>query len=119
MPTSSTCEHGHHRLPCPWPGCHRGIPGEQLVICGPRGLRYLIRGFDKNAAGDLVVSWVERPKVEITLARIVRKAEEKALIRHLLEQKVRLLVRRERTASGYAPASKAGGVKQKARAGRQ
>ena len=52
------CETHGTDAPCPWPGCAVGIEGEQLVVAGPRAVRYFER--DRTLSimqGRLVATW--------------------------------------------------------------
>lgn len=85
MCPDARCDHGFTHA-CPHPGCERGVFGAQLVVCGIEGAKYFERGFAELSPGVVTAAWVERPKVEVTLARIVRKADEKRKIREELAE---------------------------------
>ncbi len=69
-----TCEHGGP-APCPWPGCHRGVVGDRLVIAGPREVKYFERDRTLDIQqGRLLMTWRWVEVRAVNLVELARSA---------------------------------------------
>lgn len=62
------CETHGMDAPCAWPGCGVGVEGEQLVVAGPRSVRYFGRHRTLEIQGGRLVAtwaWVEAKVVNL------------------------------------------------------